>query len=408
MRKPQLTLFYQFDPWNPSVGGIQTLVSSFLKYIPDEFSVRFVGISADPEVTPGQWHAREFSSKKIQFFPLLHLESDNVRGKIPTSVKYTLALIGRNFSSDFMHFYRLEYNLAALNWQGEKTLFVQNDILQQLNPKAQKKTILWQRFPKAYFRLERSLLGQFDQILSCNENSANFYRKQYPFLAERVTYFTNTVDTSTFKPLSPRDKRDKSAELAEKLKLTHLSQLVLFAGRLHPQKDPVLLVQAMALVKNPDAHLLIAGDGELSDAVRIEINRLGLTHRITLLGAVSQAYLLTLYQVSKLFILTSVYEGLPFAALEALACGIPVVTTKAGDLPNLITSQNGIVCHDRSPDTIAKAVTKILEYPLAFPVSKCKETSRPYSAEIVIGKVYESMLETWSRQNNLSNRSVAE
>ena len=50
MRKPVLTIFYQFDPGKPSIGGIQTVIRSFIKYAPSEFEVRLVGISNQPNL----------------------------------------------------------------------------------------------------------------------------------------------------------------------------------------------------------------------------------------------------------------------------------------------------------------------------------------------------------------------
>jgi hypothetical protein len=48
MEKPVLTIFYQYNPWHATIGGIQTVISLFIKYAPNEFEVRLVGTGNDP------------------------------------------------------------------------------------------------------------------------------------------------------------------------------------------------------------------------------------------------------------------------------------------------------------------------------------------------------------------------
>ena len=118
-KKPTLTIFYQFNPWNSSIGGIQTFICSFLKYTPPEFEVRLVG-TGGKNAAIGIWQEKEFAGRKIKFMPLIRVENDDIRHLIPTTLKYTAALFKHNFASDFMHFHRIEVALAAYGWQGEK------------------------------------------------------------------------------------------------------------------------------------------------------------------------------------------------------------------------------------------------------------------------------------------------
>lgn len=399
MRKPVLTIFYQFNPWHATIGGIQTVISLFIKYAPNEFEVRLVGTGNDPTRPTAQWQDAEFAGRAICFLPLLTLHNDNVRSRIPTTVKYTTALVGRCFASDFMHFHRLEPTLAALNWPGDKTLFIHNDISQQMKSTGNKSAILWRRFPGAYFALERLLVNQFTQILSCHTESVTLYRQRYPAIAERVAYIKNSVDNEIFYPLTLEKREEGRCQLARRLNLPQDTRFVLFAGRLHPQKDPVLLVRSMAALNEPTIHLLIAGDGELADDVCSEIARLGLSKQVTMLGPVPQAELAQLHRVCQVFILTSAYEGLPLVALEALACGTPVVTTQCGETPNLLSARSGVVCEERTPVAIADALRKILQHPDDYPLDSCVRTAQPYSARAVINDVYNAMWQRWEERS---------
>jgi glycosyltransferase involved in cell wall biosynthesis len=399
MSKPVLTFFYQYNPWHSSIGGIQTLISSFIKYAPDEFEIRLVGVGDKHSGQIGVWQEAELHGRKLLFFPLFTLENDDVRRLVPTTVRYMVALMGHSFDSDFMHFHRIEPTIVTLRWRGDKTLFIHNDIRTQLLSQDGRQAILWSRFPKVYFALEGLLMNQFSRILSCNADSTELYKKLYPALAERVTYYRNSVDTDIFYPLSVTEREQQRQQLAQKLGLSATTRFILFAGRLHPQKDPLLLVRSLSALNQPDVHLLIAGDGELAAAVRMEVAQLGLTQQVTMLGAVDRAELADLHRLASICILTSAYEGLPLVVLEALACGTPIVTTRCGDMPQVLAPGSGIICQARSPSAIATAIESVLQQPNLYSAEACVLAAQPYSAREVIHQIYNDMLQRWQDRN---------
>jgi glycosyltransferase involved in cell wall biosynthesis len=400
MRKPVLTIFYQFDPCKPSIGGIQTVIRSFIKYAPNEFEVRLVGISNQPNLPRGRWQKVKLAGREIYFLPLFTLLNDNFRSLVPTTIKYTAALFKPGLASDFMHFHRLEPTLAALNWSGEKTLFVHNDIQKQMQSSGSKNAIVWRYFPTGYFALERALVNQFAQIFACNTNSVKHYQQSYPSIAERVFYIKNSVDGEIFYSLTSAQREEGRRILTKRFRLSDETQFILFAGRLHPQKDPLLMVRSFATLNDPNAHLLIAGDGELAAQVQAEIERLGIAQQVTMLGSVDQAELAELQRICSVFVLTSTYEGLPLVALEALACGTPVVTTSCGETPKLLDVHSGIVCQERNSQAIADALKEVLTHPENYPIEACVRVTEPYSAKAIVSSVYKNMLSRWQTKLN--------
>lgn len=398
MTKSVLTIFYQFNPWNSSIGGIQTVIKYFLKYAAEDFQVRMVG-TGQPGDKIGVWQTRDYEGKQIQFMPVIELADDNVRRLIPTTLKYTAALLRHDFSSNFLHFYRLEYALAAFNWKGEKSFSLQNDIRKQMDASVCQNAILWQKFPQVYFALENWLMGQFDRIYSCHADSVKFYQQQYPELSDRFEHLKNTVDLELFFPLTPSEKESKREKLAIELNLATNTRFVLYVGRLHPQKDPLLLIEAFAALKQPEVHLLIAGEGELKATIQEAIDRYGIGDRVTLLGGVSLERVSDLYRLSSVFVVSSAYEGVPIVVLESLACGTPVVGTDCGEIPLILTEDSGIMCHDRQPSTMTTALNTILTQPEKYSIASCINAVRPYSAETVVSQVYATMRLTWQEQN---------
>lgn len=399
MKKPVLTLFYQYNPWSSSIGGIQTVVTSFIKYAPPEFDIRLVGTGFDPKVPIGEWTEMELHGRKLSFMPLFMLKDDNVRKLVPTSVRYTAALFQHDLSSDFLHFHRLEPSVAALRWRGHKTFFIHNDIRQKIQASPGKKATLWQKFPAVYFALEGFLVRQFDKVWSCNSESMALFKEQYPSLASRISYIRNTVDQDVFFAADDQAKENLRLQLAQQLGLAESTRFLLFAGRLHPQKDPLLLIRSLAALDDPSVHLLMAGEGELAAAIRNEIQQLNLTKQVTMLGSVPQARLATLHQLSHACVLTSAFEGLPLVVLEALACGTPVVTTRAGETPNLLNPETGVICDLRTPDGFAESLRQVLDHPEKFPSQACINTAAPYHARSVIQSVYDQMLQQWQSQS---------
>lgn len=404
MSKPVLTIFYQFNPWQSSIGGIQTVIRSFIKYAPDEFVVRVVGTGL-PGSAIGVWKWTEYAGRPLQFMPVITVGEDNVRKLIPTTIAYGAALLRQNFASDFMHFHRIEPTLASLKWAGDKTLFIHNDIRKQMDRNLGKNSILWQRVPGVYFALEKVLIRQFEQVYSCNSESAQHYREAYPESAARVAFLKNGFDPESFYPYKREERELKRRELAQELGLAETVRFLLFAGRLHPQKDPVLGIQAIAALADPQVHLLIAGAGELEEQVRREIQELNLGDRITLLGAVNSDRLAQLYRAASAFLLSSVYEGLPVTVLEALACGTPVVTTDCGETPKLLSAESGVVCKERTASAIAEALRRVLANPDLYSSEACVRTVQPYSAPSIVQEVYSQMLHRWQSPRALTRSS---
>jgi glycosyltransferase involved in cell wall biosynthesis len=247
--------------------------------------------------------------------------------------------------------------------------------------------------------MERLLVQQFSQILSCNTESVKLYQQRYPALTDRVSYIRNIVDNEIFYPLALEKRAVGRRQLAKRLGLKEETHFVLFAGRLHPQKDPILLVRSIAALNEPNIHLLIAGAGELEGEVCSEIAQIGLSKQVTMLGPVRQAQLAELHQICSAFVLTSAYEGLPLVALEALACGTPVVTTRCGETPNLLSDRTGVVCEERAPVAIADALRKVLLHPENYPMQACVQAAQPYSARTVVSDAYKDMWHRWEQRS---------
>ena len=134
-------------------------------------------------------------------------------------------------------------------------------------------------------------------------------------------------------------------------------------GRLHPQKNQKLLIDAFAriAVEYPDYSLDIYGDGRLYDELSLQIKQTGLERRITIHSSRNNIWD-CIYQAS-LFVLTSDYEGMPNALMEAMALGLPCISTdcRPGGARTLVEDGvNGMIIPCRDVDALANAMKGLL------------------------------------------------
>ena len=136
----------------------------------------------------------------------------------------------------------------------------------------------------------------------------------------------------------------------------------LFCGRLVPQKGLDLLLEAIALAPDADLGLVIAGDGPEERALRDDCRKRGLDARVTFLGSIPHANVLDLMGRAHALVLPSRYEGLSNAALEALASGLPVLSTRCGGIDAYLDAETGWVC-EAEPRSLADALSASARIP---------------------------------------------
>lgn len=139
---------------------------------------------------------------------------------------------------------------------------------------------------------------------------------------------------------------------------------VVFAGRLSAEKGVDVLIEAMAQL-HPGAHLDIAGEGPDRSALAELAARVGAAGRITFHGRLAKDALLELVRSAAVAVVPSRWhENQPMAVLEAFACGVPVITTDLGGLPELVSpGVDGEVVPANDPTALAGAIGRLLADP---------------------------------------------
>jgi glycosyltransferase involved in cell wall biosynthesis len=171
--------------------------------------------------------------------------------------------------------------------------------------------------------------------------------------SERVVVIPNGIDPAEAAPPEAGEAVRKELGIAPGV------PVVLFAGRLAEQKAPEVMVAAAlrVLPQHPQTRFLLAGEGPLRPRLAAMIG--SAADRVRLLG--HRADMPALYAAAQVFVLPSRWEGLPYAPLEAMNAGLPVVAT---DLPALreivIAGQTGTLVPVDDPDALAAAMAALL------------------------------------------------
>jgi len=177
------------------------------------------------------------------------------------------------------------------------------------------------------------------------------------FAPARLCVVQNGVDTASFRP-------DKAlgADLRARWGVAPGDKLIGLVARLDPLKDHAVFLEAAALLaaRRPDVRFVCVGGGaeEYAVALRERAARLGLGGRLTWAG--EQADMPAVYNALDLVCLSSRREGFPNVLAEALACGVPGVTTAAGDAP-LLLGDCGLAVASGDSDGLAAGLAAVLE-----------------------------------------------
>ncbi|UCF45341.1 MAG: glycosyltransferase family 4 protein [Candidatus Bathyarchaeota archaeon] len=211
---------------------------------------------------------------------------------------------------------------------------------------------------------EQGMLERSNKIIAVSEYTKHELLKYYRLDGNKIRVIHNGVDVNKFKPAT--DKLKAKAELG----FNPEDKAILSVGRLYARKGLFTLIESMSFVtrKFKNAKFIIAGKG-LSNEVKKLVSyaaKLGVKDNIIFTGYFPDKKLPKLYQAADIFAFSTFYENLPFAVLEALSTGLPVVTTKVGGIPEMIEDgKNGFLVQPFNSRELADRILYNLEHPEA-------------------------------------------
>jgi glycosyltransferase involved in cell wall biosynthesis len=179
--------------------------------------------------------------------------------------------------------------------------------------------------------------------------------------AERLHPIYNGVDVHLFRP-------GDRARVRQALGLPPNSPIILFVGNFYPVKNPLLPVHALAKITPSEfaaaPTLVMIGGGAAEESIRETADRLAVGKRVILPGRTDSAGVARYMQAADVLILPSHNEGVPNVILEAFACGLPVVASRVGGIPEIHPGEAfGRLVSPIEPAPFARALREVLHAP---------------------------------------------
>ena len=203
--------------------------------------------------------------------------------------------------------------------------------------------------------LARYVLNKADRIITVSQFNAEKLLS-LGVSSNKLRIIPNGYDEKLFKPIPLHVAR-------KKLGLPINKKVLLSVGNLVNVKGHTYLVDAMQFVlkKRKDIILIIIGSGPLKERLRKKASNLGLNGKILFAGRKKHNEIPIWMNASDLFVMPSLSEGFPTVIPEAIACGKPVIGTKVGGIPEIITNQEvGLLVNPKDSEKLALAIVNAL------------------------------------------------
>jgi glycosyltransferase involved in cell wall biosynthesis len=204
-----------------------------------------------------------------------------------------------------------------------------------------------------FLGMQKRVARKVPRILTVSSSSKKDIVEQYELRPEQLEVVPIGVDDKHFRP------RPEIAQVPGRIMTTASADV--------PFKGLLPLVEAVAKVRTerPDAHLVVVGRLRDSSPVKSAIDRLGLGAAVRFESAISNDRMVELYGEATVAVVPSLYEGFSLPAVEAMASGVPLVTTTGGALPEVVGDDGvtGLLVTPGDPSELAGAILRVLDSP---------------------------------------------
>ena len=258
--------------------------------------------------------------------------------------------------------------------------------------------------PEALPPLYRYLYPRFtkraSRVICVSERVRSSFAEAFPALADKYVEIANGIRMEDFEKLPPRHECRAQFHLAPGMKLIGT------VGRMTEVKNHKLLIEALSHVRQkiPEVSLAIIGEGELREQLGAYAADLDVSENVSLVKETKNID--HFYGALDVFCLSSNSEGMPLTLLEALASGVPIVSTDVGGIPEIIESgKNGYLVPKGSAEALAQRITELLLDPakaMAFALNGREMVRTRFPAEKMVKateQLYDEVLKKRTKGN---------
>lgn len=239
---------------------------------------------------------------------------------------------------------------------------------------------------KLYHPLAQYSLRNMDKLIVLSKREKEVLLKSFSLPKKKVIVIPNGIYLDDFKP-----SKINNEKFIEKYKLQEDSFKILFVSRLVKEKNPHKLVNAMKYLEDNNVEVILIGGRNGRYVGELKRNN---DARVHVLGKVDFDELVAAYHTSDLFVFLGTWEGLPTVILEAMACGLPILTTSVGGILDIITeNENGFfIQHPIDEMSLANKINYIMNNADINEIGKAnmEKIKTQYNWNVVANKILDA------------------
>ncbi len=357
------------DPCTTKPGGTRSYILSLIRFLEkNDINTELIGV---------KYNANQRADNSYKFIPIVYSEKISsykflaylllkcINLNIPES-----AIIHTHRPDDmfpFVLFFRKNKKICTLHGIPLKAIQSKKGYL----------------IGAIYKHIEKYTLKRINKIISVDEETKRYYIRQYPWISDKITVIPVGVDTCLFRQI------DKST-IRKKYLLNIEDRIIIYIGRMENEKNINLLLKAFKQVKEKikNCKLILVGNGRKEKELKNFSKELGLKD-VTFMETMNHLKIPEILNCADVFALCSIYEGMPTVVIESLACGVPVVSTKVGDVHKVVKDGvTGYIVNLRNEEEICDKLIRILQNCDLLRLN-CIRIADEYSWEKVANRIIE-------------------
>ncbi|MFC1978717.1 glycosyltransferase family 4 protein [Chloroflexota bacterium] len=208
----------------------------------------------------------------------------------------------------------------------------------------------WGRIMFYPFFMQNIVARRMDRVITVSNSSADKARKAFKIPQSKLRVVYNGVDTDIFKK---RDDINKEPD-----------SLIVATNTRDRNKGIIYLLQALTMMRGQVKLTIVDDKPPCNDYAPGLVKQYGLEDMVTFTGRLSHSEVAEQYATAKIAVSPSIYEGFGLPAAEAMACGVPIIGTTAGALPEVIEDNvTGILVPPKNPQALAQAIKTLIDNP---------------------------------------------
>ena len=247
----------------------------------------------------------------------------------------------------------LSYGLWAIKKKIPTIATIHHPITVDLNIAVKSEPVLWKKLKHlrwySFLSMQKRVTKTLPHIITVSKCAQNDISETFRIPKERFTIISNGINTNLFYPV-PGIKRLKN-------------RIIVTNSADTPLKGLYYLLQSVAEIsKKTNVRLIVVGTPKKNGKILRQIRKLGIAPFVSFTGRISDEEFVRQYAKATVAVIPSVYEGFGLPAGEAMACGVPVISTTGGALPEVV-GDAGILVPPADPAALTEAITKVLTNP---------------------------------------------